>query len=171
MHVETDLTKILDSNKLLDFTTDAFHNKLPLAWLGEKEKQKKYSTKVIGQTFEKLVFDGRRDALVLVYHPVKEKNRKLKEKFDAFAKTLDKEEQQKLLVGRYNGVNESPVFKNPKKLPALVYFSALKQEEEGVPPIKEQIEYQFTREHMLRSSTNEDFAKAMKQFINENKSY
>ena len=47
---------------------------------------------MIGQTFEKLVFDGRRDALVLVYHPVKEKNRKLKEKFDAFAKTLEKEE-------------------------------------------------------------------------------
>ena len=79
--------------------------------------------------------------MVLVYHPIAEKNRKLKEKFDAFAKSLDKEEKEKLLVGRYNGINESPVFKNPKKLPALVYFSALKQEGEGVPPIKEQIEY------------------------------
>jgi len=74
---------------------------------------------------------------MLIYHPVSDKNRKLKEKFDAFSKTLDKEEKEKLLVGRYNGINESPVFKSPRKLPALVYFSALKQEGESVPPIKE----------------------------------
>ena len=61
---------------------------------------------------------------MLIYHPIAEKNRKLKEKFDAFAKNLDKDEREKLLVGRYNGINESPVFKNPRKLPALVYFSA-----------------------------------------------
>ena len=141
MHIETDLAKILDSSKLLDFTTEAYHNRLPLAWLGEKEKQKKHSTKVIGQTFEKLVFDGRRDALMLIYHPIAEKNRKLKEKFDAFAKNLDKDEREKLLVGRYNGINESPVFKNPRKLPALVYFSAQQSGDKNVPPIKEQIEF------------------------------
>ena len=42
--------------------------------------------KIVGQTFEKLVYDGKRDALVLVYHPHKEKNRGLKKKFEAFAK-------------------------------------------------------------------------------------
>ena len=43
--------------------------------------------KIVGQTFEKLVYDGERDALVLVYHPLKEKNRGLKKKFEAFAKS------------------------------------------------------------------------------------
>ena len=48
MHIETDLAKIVDSEKLLNFATEAFNNKVPLAWLGEKAKVEKHSTKVIG---------------------------------------------------------------------------------------------------------------------------
>ena len=48
MHIETDLAKIFDSEKLLNFATEAFNNKVPLAWLGEKAKVEKHSTKVIG---------------------------------------------------------------------------------------------------------------------------
>lgn len=141
MHAINDVNVLTDSDKLLNFVTEAYYNRLPLAWIGEKEKKIKHSTKIIGQTFEKLVFDGRRDALVMVYHPVAEKNRKLKEKFDAFAKTLSTEDKKKLLVGRYNGINESPVFRNPRKLPALVYFNSQPSDVGSTPPVKEQIEY------------------------------
>lgn len=48
MHIETDLAKIVDSEKLLHFATEAFNNKVPLAWLGEKAKVEKHTTKVIG---------------------------------------------------------------------------------------------------------------------------
>ena len=94
----------------------------------------------------------------------------MKSRFEAFAKSLSEEEKKKLLVGRYNGINESPVFKNPQKLPALVYFNGIKDSEDsGMPPIKEQLEYQFTRDHMLRNSTDEAFVKAMHEFIKEAK--
>ncbi len=56
------------------------------------------------------VFDTKRDALMLIYHPVAHKNRGLKERFESLAGSVDPE---KLLVARYNGVNESSVFKNP----------------------------------------------------------
>ena len=74
---------------------------------------------------------------MLVYHPIKEKNRNLKKKFEAFAESLSIDGNQNLLVGRYNGINESAVFKNPKKLPALIHFtSSLKSEEIGISPVK-----------------------------------
>ena len=89
------------------------------------------------------MFDGQRDALVLVYHPIKEKNRNLKDKFEAFAESLNVEGVENLLVGRYNGINESAVFKNPKKLPALIYFGSSEKDKEDkkVPPIKASSEY------------------------------
>jgi hypothetical protein len=40
----------------------------------------------VGEDFEKRVIDSDRDALVLVYHPISEKNRGLKQKFEEFAK-------------------------------------------------------------------------------------
>ena len=57
-----------------------------------------------------------------------------------------------MLIARYNGVNESAVYKCPKKLPALVYF---RRQEDGT--YKEVTEFSKTREHMIRSSTNEGF--------------
>lgn len=113
---------------------------------------------MVGQDFEKRVIDSDKDAIVLVYHPLSEKNRGLKQKFEQFAKANTSD---KLLVARMNGgCNESAVYKVPKKLPALVYF---KRQEDG--SFKQITEYDRTREHMLRTSTNEKFSEAMKEFI------
>jgi hypothetical protein len=48
------------------------------------------------------VFDRDRDALVFIHHPVAEKNRGLKEKFEEFTKEYSDE---KLLIARYRGTN------------------------------------------------------------------
>lgn len=58
------------------------------------------------------------------------------------------------------GCNEPAVYKLPNKLPALVLF---KRDADG--GVKKVIEYEHTREQMLRTSTNDSFSEAMKQFI------
>lgn len=40
---------------------------------------------MVGEDFEKVVIDSDKDVLVLAYHPVSEKNRGLKQKFEKFA--------------------------------------------------------------------------------------
>ena len=87
---------------------------------------------------------------------------------------------------RYNGINESSVFKNPVKLPAIVHFTdadlgeaeasqnAGNTSSAGDAPfgqtttrMKECTEYQFTRNYMLESSTVEDFKTAMEEFVRQ----
>ena len=81
-------------------------------------------------------------------------------------------------MARYNGINESSVFKNPGKLPAILHFTRCSEdvgEDQGADApfgkttslIKEATEYQFTRNHMLQSSTDDEFKKAMRDFITE----
>ena len=81
-------------------------------------------------------------------------------------------------MARYNGINESSVFKNPVKLPAIIHFTRCAEdvgEDQGADApfgkttslIKEATEYQFTRNHMLQSSTDDEFKKAMRDFITE----
>jgi hypothetical protein len=120
-----------------------------LFWDTMKPKPTKYSKKVVGLEFEKRVIDSDQDVLLLIYHPLSQKNRGLKQKFESFAET---HAQVDLLIGRYNGINESAVYKNPQKLPALVYF---RRQPDG--SFKEVIEFDRTRELMLRSSTNAKF--------------
>ena len=98
----------------------------PLYWESEKPKVDKYSQKVVGEDFEKVVIDSEKDALVLIYHPLSEKNRGLKEKFEKFAEKNTENKNVSLL--RYNGVNESSVFRNPSKLPVIKLF---KRQEDG----------------------------------------
>lgn len=74
---------------------------------------------MVGEDFEKRVFDSKKDALVLIYHPLEEKNRGLKDKFEKLAEVL---EGTDFTIARYSGVNESSVYKNPSKLPAIVLF-------------------------------------------------
>jgi len=134
---------------------------------------------VVGDSLKAHVFDTHRDALMLIYHPVASKNRGLKERFESLAQSVD---SSKLLVARYNGVNESAVFKNPNKLPAIVHFtssdlSQLREESSGeavdapfgetTSRLKECVEYQFTRNHMLQSSSDEAFKAAMQDFVQE----
>ena len=138
--------------------------------MSENPKTKRDSVKVVGESFKARIYDTKRDALVLVYHPIAHKNRGLKEKLDAFARSADSD---KLLVARYSGINESSVFKNPAKLPAILHFSAVDLQDEtssteeakaaqdapfgaNTTKAKEQTEYQFTRNHMLKSSSDED---------------
>jgi len=96
----------------------------------------------VGEDFEKRIIDGSRDTLLLVYHPLAHKNRGLKEKFEQFAEQAD---DSKLLVGRYNGVNESKVFRSPSKLPALLLFkqgtTSADESSEELAEFKEQVEY------------------------------
>jgi len=121
LHKETDPGALADSETLLHFVRESMHGKRPYFWLSERPKKAKFSHKAVGDSFKARVFDTKRDALVLVYHPIAHKNRGLKEKFDELAQSVD---QDKLLLVRYNGVNESAVFKNPHKLPALVHFTS-----------------------------------------------
>lgn len=56
-----------------------------------------------------------------MYHPVKEKNLGIEEDFEHFAKVHGRDFED-LTIARYNGVNESAVFKSPMKLPAILMF-------------------------------------------------
>lgn len=58
--------------------------------------------------------------LVLAYHPVSDKNRGLKQKFEKFAEKNI--QNTSLILVRYNGVNESAVYRSPIKLPAIMLF-------------------------------------------------
>jgi len=62
------------------------------------------------------------------------------------------------MIGRCNGINENQAYRPPSKLPAIVYY---KQDGSG----KTVIEYPETRRHMVRDSTIEEFAMAMKSFL------
>ena len=180
LHSEKDLKTLMDPDSLITFVKESLSGTRPYFWLSENPKKDKSSTKVVGDSFKAHVFDTKRDALVLVYHPIAHKNRGLKDKFEAFAKSVDSEN---LLVARLNGVNESAVFKCPAKLPAIVHFTRAEIEGEEASPteegavdapfgsatsrVKESTEYQFIRNHMAQSSTVEEFKSAMADFIRQ----
>ena len=122
-----------------------------------KDKKEKHSVKLVGTDFENRVFNSSKDAMVLFYHPLTQKNRGLKERYEHFVKfSKSGDTESNLVFCRFNGVNESEVYRPPSKLPALVYF---KSQPDG--SFKEIIEYPETRNHMLKTSTNEQFKKAM----------
>ena len=157
LYREDNLEILINPTKLTAFVDQVLNGERPLYWESEKEKKEKFSQKLVGEDFEKRVIDSDKDALVLIYHPITEKNRGLKQKFEQFAKQKLKDS---VLIARYNGVNESQVYKNPQKLPAIVLF---KRQADG--SFKQQVEYSNTREHMLKTSTEKDFNKAMEEFL------
>jgi hypothetical protein len=57
------------------FVRGAINEQLPLYWESEKIPTQWYSQKVVGEDFEKRIMESKKDCMVLVYHPVKEKNR------------------------------------------------------------------------------------------------
>jgi hypothetical protein len=77
---------LLNPTKLTAFVDQVINGERALYWESEKEKREKFSQKLVGEDFEKRVIDSDRDALVLIYHPLGEKNRGLKQKFEHFAK-------------------------------------------------------------------------------------
>jgi hypothetical protein len=132
-HLEKNIDNLTSSEGILSFVNKCVSGEMPLHYKSENDKwSHKFSSKLVGEEFEKRVIETKRDALVLISHPLKEKNRGLQEKFEHFAKISKAEGMDKqLFVARYNGVNESEVFKNPAKLPALVLFKTPRDRLEG----------------------------------------
>lgn len=118
MYREEDPEAVKDPRRILKFVNETLNGEIPYFFETENPKKPKFSSKLCGEDIEKRVFDSSRDSLVLIYHPLEHKNRGLKDKFESLAEHYN----GSVLLGRYSGVNESAVFKCPKKLPALVYF-------------------------------------------------
>lgn len=70
-----DLHTLLDPEQIDKFVRESLNGSLPLYWETEKIPKKKYSLKVVGEDFDKRIFENKKDSLVLIYHPIKEKNR------------------------------------------------------------------------------------------------
>ena len=83
MHMTKSVELLTDPKRLKEFALGACLKTIPCSYMSEKDKVWKKSTKVVGTTFKKLVLDCNRDALVLIYHPQKDKNRGLKQKLEA----------------------------------------------------------------------------------------
>lgn len=106
--------------------------------------------------------------MMLIYHPLSQKNRGLKEKFEHLAETSIANGKSEVQFFRYNGLNESEVFKTPSKLPALLFCKRIDKEvnEEGQPDfIKECFNYENIRNHMLRDSTKVEFVNELNAFM------
>ena len=82
LYREDNLDVLVNPTKFTTFVDQVINGERPLYWESEKEKKEKFSQKLVGEDFEKRVIDSDRDALVLVYHPISEKNRGLKHKFE-----------------------------------------------------------------------------------------
>ena len=108
MYQTADVETLTDPDKLVNFVKSAVLGQLPLYWETEKVPKHKYSLKVVGEDFEKRVLDSKKDALVLISHPIKEKNRGLLQTYEELAREeRTKPENSGLIIARYNGVNES----------------------------------------------------------------
>jgi hypothetical protein len=85
MYKEDSLATLKNPQKLLDFVDEAKSGSRPSFYEQMKTKPEKHSVKIAGKDFEKRVFESKKDALVLIYHPEPEKNRGIKQKFEHFA--------------------------------------------------------------------------------------
>lgn len=68
-----------------------------------------------------------------------------------------------MLIGRYNGINESAVYKVPPKLPAIVMFRRGSEGKEGEE--KERTEMKGVEEMMVRKVDRERGEREIKKFI------
>lgn len=85
MYKEDSLATLKNPQKLLDFVDEARSGSRPAFYEQMRTIPEKYSVKIAGKDFEKRVFESKKDALVLIYHPEPEKNRGIKQKFEHFA--------------------------------------------------------------------------------------
>ena len=165
MHHTADRATLTDPERLAEWVKAAVLGQLPVYWESERAPKAKYSQKVVGEDFEKRVLESPKDALLLVSHPVKAKNGRLPERFEEFAR---REKATDLLIGRYNGVNESQSFKSPERLPAVLYFRRL-LDAQGQPtgePKEVQV-LEDINDLLLRGSTDEDVQAALLEFLNK----
>ena len=103
MHHTSDKSILTDPEKLTDFVKSAVLGQLPLYWESEKVPKQKYSLKVVGEDFYKRILSSKKDTLVLIQHPIKEKNRHLLGMFEEFSRI----EKGGVTLARMNGINES----------------------------------------------------------------
>lgn len=73
----------------------------------------------------------------------------MNELYEEFAKHEGRKHKD-LIVARYNGVNESEVFKTPEKLPAILLF---KNNGDGV---REVVDYKHTYDAMVKGKDSEE---------------
>lgn len=100
--------------------------------------------------------------MLLVYHPLKEKNRDLSAKFEEFAK-VEGRKTSDLVIGRYNGINESTTFKSPAKLPAILLFR--RKEGEGEKEISQMKDIE---EMLLKGKSSEEVVDRLRGFLKTN---
>ena len=106
MYYLEDKSKLFDSDAICQFVQSSIIGELHLYWEREKLPKQKYSEKIVGEDFEKRILESGKNAIVLFYHPIKDKNRNVCEQFEHFAEA-DSKKHKNLIVGRYNGINES----------------------------------------------------------------
>jgi hypothetical protein len=56
-----------------------------LYWETDKIKKERYTEKVVGEDIDKRILESKPDALLLITHPIQEKNREIIDKFEKFA--------------------------------------------------------------------------------------
>lgn len=131
--------------------------------------KERFSQKVVGEDFEKRLLDSKKDAILLIQHPIKEKNSQLVEQYEELAFfDKNKPENSNLIFARYNGVNEAATFKSPAKLPALVYFKRpLNEKGEATGEEKEIITFEGVNELLLKSTKEHEVHERIRQFIHK----
>lgn len=66
---------LVNFEKMVQFVKATVNGETPLYWETEKTPKVHHTLKIVGEDFEKRVLDSKTDCLILVTHPVKEKNR------------------------------------------------------------------------------------------------
>ncbi len=112
MYQTDDMETLINPAKLTEFVKSAINGEAKLFWESEKVPKQKYSVKIVGEDFDKRILESKQDALVLIYHPTRNKNRALLDQYEEFVK-VEGRKNKNLTFARYNGVNESSSFKSP----------------------------------------------------------
>ncbi len=78
------LDNLTDAEKIVNFVKASVNGENKVYWDTTPIPKTKYSQKIVGEDFDKRILESKRDALVLVYHPIKEKNRELLSLYEEF---------------------------------------------------------------------------------------
>ena len=124
MHQTGDLNTITNPEKIVQFVKESINGELPYFWETDKETKRRFSEKIVGEDFDKRVLSSKKDAVVFIAHPIKEKNRHMAPLWERLARDLKGSD---ITIGRMNGINEPSSYRVPEKLPQIVYF----RKEEG----------------------------------------
>ena len=96
---------------------------------------------------------------MLVYHPINEKNRKLRDAYEEFTR-IEGAKDESLIIARMNGLNESEYFKGPEKLPAVLYF---KSRGDGLG--KEIVPLENINQLLVKSASEDKVHERLREFI------